>query len=214
MTTNPSAHARSEGEPRLTENLSCLFPIDKHIVSLSTLHPLNALLFIGLPYRTVYPPSSIAQSIFAGHLISQLDRVYPTSYVTGRGSSWNETLARELLLKNLTAFENQLADEGFDVYRLGHRMNLGWYTQEEYQDSLISHLQSQGLVPRHDGYIFVEPWRARTRGKILKLIEIWKDIESRGEEEVKRWLGGAETEDEWAGLMDRLVRWGEENEIE
>ena len=214
VTTNPSADSRSKVESRLTENLKYLFPIDKQILSLSSLHPINALLFIGLPYyRIIYGPSDIAQSIFAGHLISQPDRVYPTSHLTGR-ETWNETLARELLLKNLTAFETQLADEGSDVYRIGHKMNFGWYTQEEYQDSLISHLQCQGLVPRHDGYIFVEPWRAQAKIKIPKLRIIWKEIESRGEEEVKRWLDGVGTEDEWADLMDRLVQWGEEHKIE
>ena len=214
VTTNTSAYSRSEGEPRLTENLRYLFPIDKQIVSLSSLHPLNALLFIGLPYRTVYAPSDVAQSIFAGYLLSQPDRVYPTSHVTGH-EGWNETLARELLLRNLTAFENRLADEGFDLYRLGHKMNLGWYTEDEYQDSLITHLQSQGLVPRNDrGYIFVEPWRTRARSEIPKLRSIWKEIESRGEDEVKRWLDGVESEEEWVGLMDRLVEWGEQYGIE
>ena len=187
LTTNASAYARSEGEPRLTENLKYLFPLDRQIISLSSFHPLNALLFIGLPYRTGYPPSDVAQGIFAGHLISHPDQVYPTSHVTS-GKSWNETLARELLLKNLTAFENQLDGEGFDPYRIGHKMNLGWYTEDEYQDSLISHLQSQGLVPRRNGYIFVEPWRTRARRNIPKLLRIWKGIERRGEEEVERWL--------------------------
>ena len=210
LTTNASANSRSEGEPRLTENHKYLFPIDRHITSLSSFHPLNALLFIGLQYRTIYAPCDIAQGIFAGHLISQPDRVYPTSHITG-SASWNETLARELLLKNLTSFENRLADEGFDLYRIGHKMNLGWYTENEYQDSLIGHLQSQGLVPRHNrGYLFVEPWRIRARKNTPKLLKIWKGIERRGEVEVKRWLDGVETEDEWADLMDRLMEWGEE----
>jgi hypothetical protein len=214
VTTDASAYSRSEGEPRLTENLKYLFPIDRHIVSLSSLHPLNALLFIGLPYRTVYAPNDIAQSIFAGHLISHPDRVYPTSHIPSR-DSWNETLAREILLKNLTVFENRLADEGFDVYRLGHMMNLGWFTENEYQDSLIAHLQSQGLFPRHDGgYVFVEPWRIRSIRNAFKLQRIWKEVESRGQEEVKRWLDGVVNEDEWADLMDRLTEWGEENGVE
>ncbi|KAF9648408.1 FAD/NAD(P)-binding domain-containing protein, partial [Thelephora ganbajun] len=192
VTTNASALSRTEGERRLTENLNYLFPLDRQIVSLSSLHPLNALLFIGLPFAIPNAPSDIAQSIFAGHLIAQPDR----------------TLARELLLRNLTAFENRLADEGFDVYVLGHKMNIGSYTDVEYQDSLIAHLQSQGLVPSHDGgYVFVEPWRIRAREKVLELRMVWKEIENRGEEEVKRWLDGVESEEEWADLMDRLLKW-------
>jgi hypothetical protein len=213
VTTNASAYSRSEREQRLTANLNYLFPIDRQIVSLSSLHPLNALLLIGLPFPIANAPSDVAQSIFAGHLIAQLDRVYPTSHITGH-EGWNETLARELLLKDLTAFEDQLTDEGFDVYHLGHRMNVGSCDDVDYQDSLIARLQSQGLIPPHDGgYIFVEPWRIRGRGKILKLRTFWQEIESRGEEEVKRWLDGVETEVEWAGLMDRLLKWGEERGI-
>ena len=147
--------------------------------------------------------------MFAGHLIAHPDRVYPTGQ-----KDWNETLVREVLLKNLTALENRFASEGFDVYGLGHRMNLGWYNDVEYQDSLIVHLRTQGLVPPQDReYIFVEPWRTRARGKSLELRKVWGEIESRGEEEVKGWLDGVETEEEWADLMDRLLEWGEEHGI-
>ena len=214
MTTNASAHSRPEGEQRLTTNPNYIFPLARQIVSLSSLHPLNALFFIGLPFPGANALNGIAQSVFAGHLIAHPDRVYPTSDITGQ-KGWNETLVREMLLKNLTAFENRVASEGFDVYHLGHMMNFGLYTDAEYQDSLIAHLQTQGLVPpRGRGYIFVEPWRTRARGKILELRRIWKEIESRGGEEVKRWLDGVETEDEWADLMDRLVKWGEEHGIQ
>ena len=213
VTMNASAYSRLEGEQRLTANLKYLFPIDRHMVSLSPLHPLNALFFIGLPAPTLYAPNGVAQSIFAGHLIARPDRVYPTSHITGH-EGWDETLARELLLKNLTAFENQLANEGFDVYHLGHRMGIGGYKAHGYQDSLIAHLQAQGLVPPHNGsYVFFEPWRVRGTKNTVQLYRIWKEIRNRGEEEMKRWLDGVETEEEWADLMDRLVEWGEERGI-
>ena len=213
MTTNASAHSRPEGEQRLTANLKYLFPIDRQIVSLSSLHPLNALSFIGLPFPIANAPCDIAQSLLVGHLIARPDRVYPTSHITG-DEGWNETLARELLLKNLTAFENRLADEGFDVYHLGHRMDVGPYRGDDYQDSLVTYLQSLGLVPPHDrDYIFVEPWRIRGRANGIQLRKIWDEIESRGKEEVERWLDGIETEEEWADLMDRLLEWGEEHGI-
>ena len=147
--------------------------------------------------------------MFAGHLIAHPDRVYLTSQ-----EDWNETSVRETLLKNLTALENRLASEGFDVYNLGHRMDLGWYNDAEYQDSLIMHLRTQGLVPPHEGgYIFVEPWRIRMRVRVLELRKIWKEIENRGEEEVKGWLDGVETEEEWVDLMNRLLEWGEEHGV-
>ena len=213
VTTNASAYSRPEGEQRLTTNFKYLFPLDRQIVSLSSLHPLNALMFIGLPILIPYAPGGVAQSMFAGHLIAQPDRVYPTSHVTGH-EGWNETLAREMLLRNLTAFENRLADEGFDVYHIGHRMNVGSYNETGYQDSLISHLQSQGLVPPHDGdYVFVEPWRIRGRENLIQLQNIWMEVENRGEGAVKRWLDGVETEEEWGDLMGRLLKWGEEHGI-
>ena len=215
MTTNASAYSRPKGENRLTLNLKYLFPTDRQIVSLSPLHPLNALLFIGLPFPIVSAPSAVAQSLFAGHLIARPDQVYPTSHITGH-EGWNETLARELLIKNLTALEDRLADEGFDVYHLGHKLNIGsYYSGSGYQDSLVAHLQSHGLVPPHDGgYIFVEPWRIIRAKDRLQLRIIWMEIESRGEEEAKRWLDGVETEEEWADLMVRVLRWGKEQGIQ
>ena len=213
LTTNASAYSRPEGEQRLTENLKYLFPLDRHIVSLSSLHPLNALLFINLPVPSIHTTNSIAQSTFAGHLIARPDRVYPTSHITDH-EGWNETLARELLLKNLTAYEKELVDEGFDVYHLGHKTDLGSNSWDDYQDDLIAYLQSQGLVPRHDeGYIFAEPWRVRALSAKARLRVIWEEVENRGEEEVERWLDGVETEKEWIDLMDRLLRWGEEHGI-
>ena len=182
-------------------------------MSLSSFHPLNALLFIGLPFPIANAASGVAQSIFAGHLIAHPDRVYPTSHITGR-RGWNETLARERLLENLTVFEDQLVDEGFNVYHLGHKMNTGLYNKTGYQDSLIAHLQAQALIPPHDGgYIFVEPWRVRGRGNLLQLWKIWKEIEGQGGDEVGRWLDGVETEEEWGDLMDHLLKWGEEHGI-
>ena len=214
LTTNASVHSRPEGEQRLTENLNYLFPLDRQIVSLSSLHPLNALFFIGLPVPIIHASSDVAQTTFAGHLIAWPDRVYPTSHITGH-EGWNETLARELLLKNLTTFENQLAGEGFDVYRLGHMMDIGSYSGYDYQDSLITHLQSKGLVPPYDrDYVFVEPWRIRGRENKVQLRKIWDEIEGRGGKEVERWLDGIETEEEWADLMDRLLKWGGENGIQ
>ena len=141
MTTNASAYSRPDGERRLTTNLNYLFPLDKQIVSLSSPHPLDALLFIGLPSNIAYAPSDTARSIFAGHLIARPDRVCPTSHITNlRGEDWDESLARELLPKGLTTLESRFGNEGFDVYHIGHRMNLEWYTEEKYQDSLIEHL--------------------------------------------------------------------------
>lgn len=48
----------------------------------------------------------------------------PTSRLTGR-EDCNETLARELFLKNLALFENRFADEDFDLCRVGYSMDLG-----------------------------------------------------------------------------------------
>jgi hypothetical protein len=109
-----------------------------------------------------------------------------------------------VLLKKLTTFEDRLVGEGIDVYHLWNKMCFG--SDAEYQESLIAHLQTQGPVPPRDGgYMFVEPWRILARKSILKLQRIWKRMESRGEEEVRRWLDVVEMEEEWADLMDRLV---------
>ena len=158
VTTN-TTHSRSEGEQWLRQPQLPLPNRQADRVSV-----LNALFFIDLPFLAANALNNIAQSVFAGHLIAHFDRVYPASRIAGQ-KDWNKTLVREVFLRNLTAFENWLASESFDVRHLGHRMNLGSYTDAEYQDSLITHLRTQGL-PRHDGgYIFAEPWRTKTRRK-------------------------------------------------
>jgi len=43
-------------------------------------------------------------------------------------------------------------------------------------------------------------WSFRGGGKKSELQRIWKEIESRGEEEVEQWLYGVEIEGEWANL--------------
>ena len=133
--------------------------------------------------------SGIAQSTFVGHLVAQPDRMYPTSHIIGHGG-WNETFARELLLRDLTAFEGRLADEGFDVYRLGHKMNPGSYNETGYQDSLIADLQARGLVPRQDrGYAYVEPWRIRGRANLFQLQKIWRSRAGARRKWTSGWMG-------------------------
>ena len=121
--------------------------MDRQIVSLSSLHLLSALFLIFLLFHITNAPSDIAQSTFAGHLIAHPDQVYPTGQ-----KDWNKTLVREMLLKNLTALENLLDNEGFNVHDFNHGMNVGSHNDAKYQDSLIVHLRTQGFVPPHKGF--------------------------------------------------------------
>ena len=102
-----------------------------------------------------------------------------------------------------SVFEDRLASEGFDTCDLGHRMNNGSYDDAEYQDSLIAHLRTKVLLPIRQGKL-----------QILELRRAWKEIESRDEEEVRRWLDGVETEGRWADLMDRLPGRGKDHGIQ
>lgn len=110
-------------------------------------------------------PRDIPRSIFVGHLIARPERVYPTSHITDQ----EQGVDGELLLKNLTTFESMSTREGFDIYHLGYRMNVGSHINPEYQDPVITHLRTQGLVPTHGGgYTVVEPCRARRESRHLR----------------------------------------------
>jgi len=112
--------------------------------------------------------------MFAGHLIARPELVYPTSHITGQ-DSWDETLARELLLKSLITFEGWLTCEVFDVHRPGHRMNASFPLTTEDTSSLhlggperergclsctrFGGIESQGGAEVSDGWTGLRPKR-------------------------------------------------------
>ena len=81
--TMNTGHPRPERE-RPMANLNCLSSIDRQTVSRFSFHLLNALCFVGLLFPFADALSDIAQTMLTGRLMVYLDRVYPTSHITGQ----------------------------------------------------------------------------------------------------------------------------------
>lgn len=194
LITNPKAKSRPAGP--IVTNLNYVFPLDREIISLSSLHPLNALTFVGLPLPIANAPSDIVQALFVGNLIADRERLFPGS----------EEAARDALLRKLTSHEDRLREQGFDPYSLGQRLVGVNNTELHYQEELYSFLKSRGVIPEDDRN-FVEEWRIFGRDNAILLKATWKEVERRGEQ--AKWVDGIETEEEWARLLYRLVEWGQ-----
>lgn len=195
LVTDRDTKSRPDGP--IASNLNYVFPVDRQIVSLSSLHPLNALTFIGLPVPIANAPSDIVQALFVGHLIANPRLIFPGP----------EDIVRENLLDKLTSHENRLRDQGYDPYVIGQRLVGENNTELDYQEEIYSHLKSMGAIP-DDGRNFVEQWRIDGRRNARLLKDIWTEVERRGDE--MKWLEGVRTEEEWADLLNRLLEWGDE----
>ena len=182
----PSARSNQTYTEGLVSNLRYLFPVFKHVLSLSPRYPTNVLSFIGLPSYVANCPSDIAQSIFVVHSIAN-SSILPS---------------REELLQQLLADEDHLRSLGFDPYQTGHKLlPISNGTQWDYQDDLVEYVKRQGGLP-NDGRPYVEKWRRHSREYLKRG---WKRVEELEQQE--QWLHGVETEADWADLMDRLNQW-------
>ena len=185
LVTDPSAHSNVTHARGLVTNLRYLFPLHKHVLSLSPSYPPNALAFIGLPIFVANCPSDIAQSLFAAHAIVNPNLLPP----------------RNELLAELAIYEQELREKGYDPYYVGHRLLDG--SSSDYQDDLVRYLKKQGAIP-DDGKEFVESWRREVLNHTF-LKRGWLRVEELGIEE--EWTKGLGTEEEWADLMRRLNDW-------
>jgi hypothetical protein len=83
----------------------------------------------------------------------------------------------------------------------------------DYQDDLISFLRSKNVpLPPHLSHPYVEPWRRSARDDAELLRKGWKRVVEKGEGEIGKWVGGAESERDWVEVMDRLREWERKEE--
>lgn len=134
LTVDPSARSNSSSTSRggtLVTNLQYIFPLHRHIFSLSPEHPVSALAFIGLPTRIANCPSDFAQSLFVAQAIADPTILPP----------------RKELLRELSDREEEIRRQGLDPYEIGHAMLPN--TQEvssDYQDELVEFLKQKVRV--------------------------------------------------------------------
>ncbi|KAG6818015.1 hypothetical protein H0H87_009170 [Tephrocybe sp. NHM501043] len=129
LITDYQARFNNAHPHKLVTNTRYIFPLHRHIFSLSPSYPVNALAFIGLPSAIANCPSDIAQSLFAAHAIL------------------NSTLlpSRDELLQDLAEREDVLRKAGYDPYNIGHRLPTN--TSSDYQDELVDFLKDKPPKP-------------------------------------------------------------------
>ncbi|KAI0061848.1 FAD/NAD(P)-binding domain-containing protein [Artomyces pyxidatus] len=187
-------------QEHLTTNLRYVRPVYEHVLSLDASYPVGALYFIGLPIFVANAISDYAQALFTAHTIAD------PSLLLSRDEFFDELLSEEARLRA----------DGMDPGYVGHRI-IGRGGATGYQDRLVGYLQARGLagqpnIPR--GKNFTEPWRTfgEYQGEYLR--RGWTRVEERGEEYVKEWLEGVETEQDWVVMMEKLVDWEKRQEEE
>ncbi|KAF9263242.1 FAD/NAD(P)-binding domain-containing protein [Marasmius fiardii PR-910] len=188
LSTSPQTHENCTTASSLVTNLRYVFPLYRHLISLSPQLPPTALSFVGLPVLVANCPSDIAQSLFLAHVLAD-PSILPS---------------RDEMMDNLVDRENQLRRLGYDPYIVGHRMVGGDEEAQDYQDELVDYLKAQNKLP-NDGKKFVEQWRRDTRNNSFLLRRAWNHLLAEGQAET--WLDGIETESQWAEMMRRLADW-------
>ncbi|KAM6501917.1 hypothetical protein JOM56_001894 [Amanita muscaria] len=181
----PTVHSGESFTTTLISNTKYIFPLYRHIFSLSPQYPTTALSFIGLP-AVIPRPSDIAQAIFTAHALRNTS-VLPS---------------RDQMLQELAEHEQKSRDEGFDPYIKGHDMPDNTRSCD-YQDELLDYLKERGVI-QDDGKKFVEEWR-REIGSYDYLRRGWDRIEKLGVGD--DWVRGVETEEEWSDVMARVNEW-------
>ncbi|KIL66087.1 hypothetical protein M378DRAFT_75661 [Amanita muscaria Koide BX008] len=182
----PTVRSSESSTTTLISNTKYIFPLHRHIFSLSTQYPTTALSFIGLPSHIANCPSDTAQAIFAAHAIRNAS-ILPS---------------RDQMLQELAEFEQKSRDEGLDPYITGHKLPDNTRASD-YQDELLDYLKEKGVI-EDEGKEFVEEWR-REIYSLQYLRRGWGRIEELGVGD--DWVRGVETEEEWSGVMARVNEW-------
>ncbi|KDR68385.1 hypothetical protein GALMADRAFT_104945 [Galerina marginata CBS 339.88] len=192
LSFDPTAKDNSSVRGTLVTNGHYIFPLHRHIFSLSPRYPPNALAFIGLLSFIASCPSDIAQSLFAAHAILDPSILPP----------------RHLLLEELASYEDKARRQGLDPYLKGPIMLNN--TSNDYQDELVEYLKQKNAIP-DDGKKFVEEWRREILAYHY-LQRGWSRIEKLGMGPA--WTEGVKTEAQWFDLMTRVNEWQKNWETE
>ncbi|KAG8920993.1 hypothetical protein FRC02_000493 [Tulasnella sp. 418] len=175
----------------LSTNLRYIRPLHQHILSLSSSHRLGSLYFVGLPTDLNYAGSDVAQALFVANTISN-PSMLPS---------------QDSLIAALIDHEASLLEQGFDPEIFGHKTLPTDISGQKYQEQLIEWLRERGASSQEglpEGK-YISKWRKHASANMETLHKAWRKVESLGEDEVRDWLDGVRTEDQWGDLMGRLI---------
>ena len=126
LVTDPTANSNNTKTQVLFSNTRYIFPLYRHIFSLSPIYPTTALAFVGLPAFIPHCASDIIQSIFIAYMIRD-PSLLPS---------------RQQMLYELKLQEDKIRSYGVDPYVVGHKM-LGLVESNDYQDELFDYLKEK-----------------------------------------------------------------------
>jgi hypothetical protein len=197
-------NGREQRDDSLSTNLRYIRPLYRHVFALDPAIPRTALAFIGLPMFVSNAISNTAQATLIAHALAN-DSAIPS---------------REEMLKDLLDYEARLRAAGLDPNYVAHRIvplpgepsGAGL----RYPDEVVRVLQDRGLggygtIPPV-GEVFAPEWRKYGSGHTTLLKRGWERIEATGPDAIKVWVGDVKTEEGWADVMYKLVKWEERHE--
>jgi hypothetical protein len=189
----------SSAEPgHLITNLRYVRPLYKHLVSLSSSFPSTALYILYLPTITTACTMAVAQTTFI------VNTILDPSLLPSRSES----------LAELRQNEQKLRNDGYDPDYVGHKLVYDAVLGYDYQDGIMDWLREHGAPynPLPPNQTYIERWRRDMliSGGLACLFNGWARIESLGKEEIHKWVGGMESEEDWVTMMRTLIEWEKE----
>ena len=189
--------SRLPDDKTLRTNARYIWPLWQHMLSLDPRYPLGSLYFMSIASITSAVYCGIVQTLFALHTIADPSLLQ----------------SRDTFFSHLLAQEDRLRAKGIDPDKYGHSVYLN-QGSNAYYDEIVGYLQERGLGGMPEipplGQSYSDSWRVFDIPHILSVVMNWLKVESRGEDVVRQWLEGVETEDQWVALMDKLVDLGED----
>ena len=150
--TDPTANNNTKIQV-LVSNTHYIFPLYRHIFSLSPMYPPTALAFVGLPFSLFISncAANIAQSIFIAYMVRDP----------------NLLPSRQEMLSELELQEEESRHHGVDPYVAGHSL-FSKNQSSDYQDELLDYLKVKVHAPdpcSHPPFTLYPRARSRTMVK-------------------------------------------------
>jgi len=194
LTITPDSKPIADESHTLRTNMHYIWPLWRHTLSLDPTYPLGSLFFINLAFPGVATFCSVAQGLFAAHTILKSELLD----------------SREVFLADLKEQEARYRANGYNPERVGPKLVLDQGVNA-FQDGIVRYLQDRGLggwpeIPPA-GENYTPAWRTLTFDYQKSLKRAWNRLEASGEDVVREWLEGVETEEQWIELLGKLSEW-------
>ncbi|ORY88950.1 hypothetical protein BCR35DRAFT_350474 [Leucosporidium creatinivorum] len=185
----------STGTPTSLEtNLRKIGPLHHSVFAIDERLPMDALAFVGLNVSVAYAYNAYAQGFLIAHALCEPE-LLPS---------------KEEAMVELRRSEQELREAGHEPLVMGHRFPLPHYKNEDYLDSLISHLRKLSPIAlpsflSDPSKPFVEPGIRYMRRNFLAVQHGWLEAEKRGIAE--QFMPEGNSVESWTRCVEKLLEW-------